>query len=132
MEPLRWVRLVHLLAASTWLGGLVVMGPLVLALRRAGVGPEPLRAAARAFARVTWAAMAVAIPTGLLQVAWIPLPWSYGRLHAKLAAVATVVALTLVHQRLAGRVGPRARGALEASLLVSTLVVYASAVRLRG
>lgn len=132
MDPLRAVRLVHLVAAATWLGGMVVMGPLVFSLRRGGATTDQIRAAARTYARVSWVAMAVAVPTGLLQVHWIPLPWTYGRLHAKLGAVAVVIVATLLHQRYAARASPGARGAVEALLLALTLAVYVCAVRLRG
>jgi putative copper export protein len=132
MDALRWFRLVHLVAAAVWLGGIVVLGPVVVAVRSAGAPPEAIRAGARAFARVTWTAMAVAVVTGLVQVQGIPLPWSYGRLHAKLGAVGAVIAVTLLHQTLAGRVGPRARGAMELLVLLTSLAVYACAVRLRG
>lgn len=118
------------MAAATWLGGMVVLGPIVMTLRREGVPREALQAAARTFARVTWTALGIAVVTGLLQVRWMHLPWSYGRLHVKIGAVALVVLLVLVHQLVAGRLGPAARGAMEASLLLATLGVFAAAVAL--
>ena len=46
LPAIRWL---HLLAASVWTGGLIVLGALVVALRRAGVEREVLRAAARQY-----------------------------------------------------------------------------------
>ncbi len=130
MEPLLVVRWVHLLAAATWMGGLVVLGVAVVALRRAGADRSLLQAVARAFAKASWIAMAIAIPTGLLQVVGMQLPWSYGRLHTKLGLVALVVVLALVHQLTARKSSARARGILQALIIVASLGIFAAAVAL--
>ena len=58
------VRLfLHVLAASVWVGGQIVLGGLVPALRRSF--PEAPRVAAKAFARIAWPAFAVVVVTGL-------------------------------------------------------------------
>jgi uncharacterized membrane protein len=125
------VRWVHLLAAATWVGGLIVLGPLIVALRRAEATPDQLRAAARAFSAVTWPAMALAIATGLAQVVLLPLPWSYPRLHAKLAAVALAVALAGVHQATARTASPAVRRASQLGIVLASLAVVAAAVSIR-
>ena len=57
------VRLfLHVLAAAVWVGGQVTMAGLVPALR--GVDDAP-RVAARAFSRVAWPALFVAVATGM-------------------------------------------------------------------
>ena len=124
------VRWVHLMAAATWMGGLVVLGVAVVALRRAGAERPLLQAVARAFARASWIAMALAVPTGLLQVVEMQLPWSYSRLHFKLGAVALVVLLAGIHQATARTSSPRARGMLQAAILVASAGVFAAAVAL--
>jgi uncharacterized membrane protein len=124
---LHWV---HLVAAAVWLGGMVTMAALVVALRRAGADRAVFVTAARALARLSWPALAVAVATGLAQVHMLLLPWSYPALHLKIALVAATVVVALAHVRLAGRLGPRARGALEAILLLLTLAIFAAAVRL--
>ena len=53
----------HVLAATIWVGGQIVLAALVGPLRRAA--PEAVPAAARAFAWVAWPAFAVLIVTGL-------------------------------------------------------------------
>lgn len=53
----------HVLAATIWVGGQIVLAALVGPLRRAA--PESVGPAARAFARVGWPAFAVLIVTGM-------------------------------------------------------------------
>lgn len=53
----------HVLAASVWVGGQIVLAGLVPSLRRAF--PDATKVAARAFARVAWPAFAVVVVTGL-------------------------------------------------------------------
>lgn len=131
MNTLLVVRWIHLLAAATWVGGLIVLGPLVVALRRAGATRDQLRAAARTFSHVTWAAMAVAVATGIAQVVLIPLPWSYPRLHAKIGAVTLAVTFAAVHQATARVASDRVRGVLQVLILAASLLVVAAAVSLR-
>ena len=61
------VRLfLHVLAASVWVGGQIVMSGLVPRLRRAA--PETTRVAARAFGSVAWPAFAVLVVTGMWSI----------------------------------------------------------------
>jgi putative copper export protein len=53
----------HVLAASVWVGGQIVLAGLVPSLRRSF--PDATNVAARAFARVAWPAFAVVVLTGL-------------------------------------------------------------------
>jgi putative copper export protein len=57
----------HLLAATIWVGGQLVLAALVPALRAAG--PDVPGAAARAFSRVAWPAFAVLLLTGIWNIA---------------------------------------------------------------
>lgn len=62
------VRLfLHVLAASVWVGGQIVLAGLVPSLRRAF--PESTKVAARAFNRVAWPAFALAVATGIWNLA---------------------------------------------------------------
>jgi putative copper export protein len=130
MTLYRVVHFLHLVAAATWLGGMITLAVLVGALRRAGVDRAGIVAAARAFARVSWPALVVAIATGLAQVHMLHLPWSYRPLHVKVGLVAVTTMVALVHVRFARRLGPGGRGALEATLLLLTLAIVAAAVTL--
>ena len=61
------IRLVlHVLAASVWVGGQIVVGGLVPKLRQ--VAPESLKVAANAFARIAWPAFAVVVVTGMWNI----------------------------------------------------------------
>ena len=57
---------VHVLAASVWVGGQIVLGGLVPKLRQ--VAPESLKVAANAFARIAWPAFAVVVVTGMWNI----------------------------------------------------------------
>ena len=64
---LETVRLfLHVLAATIWVGGQLVLAALVPALRAAGA--DVPRAAARAFNRVAWPAFAVLVLTGIWNI----------------------------------------------------------------
>lgn len=130
MTLLPIVHFVHLVAAATWTGGLIVLAVTVFALRRAGADREHLRAAARAFGRVSWTAMAVAIATGLWRVHLLGMPWTYGRLHLKIGLVALAVLVAGVHQLTAKRSKPAVRGAMELASLVLGVAIFAAAVAL--
>jgi uncharacterized membrane protein len=127
---LPWIRWLHLIAAAVWTGGLIVLGALIVTLRRAGVDREVLRAAARQFARVSWPAMVIAVATGVAQVELLAFDWGYGRLHLKLGVVAAVIVIALTHQLTAARSKPAIRGLLEATVLLLSLAIFAAAVAL--
>jgi putative copper export protein len=68
--PLTWTTLVlilHVLAATVWVGGQIVLAGLVPALR--GFGREVTVAAARRFNVVAWPAYAVLVVTGAVNLA---------------------------------------------------------------
>jgi putative copper export protein len=56
----------HVLAATIWVGGQIVLAALVGPLRR--VGPDAVSAAAKGFARVGWPAFGVLIVTGIWNI----------------------------------------------------------------
>ncbi|HSP36652.1 MAG TPA: hypothetical protein VLR26_02755 [Frankiaceae bacterium] len=62
------VRLfLHVLAATIWVGGQLVLAGLLPVLRR--LGPEATQQAARQFGRIAWPAFGVLILTGIWNVA---------------------------------------------------------------
>lgn len=124
----RVVHFIHMVAAATWLGGMITLAVVVGALRKAGVERPVIVAAARAFARVSWPALVLAIATGLTQVHMLALPWSYRPLTVKIALVTVTALVALFHVRFARRLGPAARGVLESVLLLLTLAIFAAAV----
>ena len=54
---------IHVLAASIWVGGQIVLAGVVPGLRK--IGPEATKAAANGFAVVAWPAFVIAFMTGI-------------------------------------------------------------------
>ncbi|GIU92812.1 MAG: hypothetical protein KatS3mg011_1718 [Acidimicrobiia bacterium] len=121
------VRWLHLVAASVWLGGLITVGALVPALRRAGATREMLQAMARRFGTVSWTALGVAAFTGAWQavdhLGSPVLVWKVG-------LVALAAGLALWHQAAARDQSPAVRGAIQGAILLVSLAIFAVAVRL--
>jgi putative copper export protein len=124
----RAIHFLHLVAAATWLGGMITLAAVVGALRKAGVERPVIVAAARAFARISWPALILAIASGLAQVHMLALPWSYRPLAIKIGLVVVTSLVALGHVRFAKRLAPAARGALEGVLLLLTLSIFLAAV----
>lgn len=121
------VRFFHLLGAMVWVGGLITLGALVPAMRKAGAERSMLQAVARQFGRVSWAGFGLAVLTGgwaVIDYLDRPaLPW-------KLGAVALAGGLALWHQLGAREQSPRTRGILQGLILVASLGIVAAAVAL--
>ena len=105
------VRWLHLIAASVWVGGLITLGALVVAVRRAGGERSILKAMARQFGRLSWTAMAVALVTGVVQLARSNVSLSSDTdyavaLFVKLTLVGVAAGLALFHQLTAQRSSP--------------------------
>ena len=129
------VRWFHLLGAAVWIGGLVTVGALVPALRRAGADRTQLQAMARQFGRVSWVAMLLAIATGVIQLVRVDvssgIDTTYGRtLFAKLLLVGAALALALGHQLTARNTSPKVRGVIQALIMLASLGILAAAVAL--
>lgn len=121
------LRFLHLLGAMVWVGGLITLGALIPAMRKAGADRPMLQAVARQFGRVSWAAFALAVLTGgwaVVDYLDVPaLPW-------KLGAVALAGGLALWHQFAAGSQSPRTRGIFQGLILLASLGIVAAAVAL--
>ena len=126
-EVLLWI---HIVAASVWVGGLITLGALVTALRRAGAERPLLQAMARRFGSVSWVAMAVAVATGVWQVSRLSIPWSNDRLELKVGLVVLAAGLALLHQLTAKRTSPAVRGIIQAVILIVSIAIVGAAVRL--
>ncbi|MFM7046619.1 MAG: hypothetical protein ACKOXX_01760 [Actinomycetota bacterium] len=101
LETLR--LFLHVLAASVWVAGQIVLAGLVPKVRAAN--REILPVIASAFARIAWPAFAVAVLTGVWNLVAVD-PTEHGdaymvTLFVKLLLVGTAAAATLVHS--AGR-----------------------------
>jgi putative copper export protein len=133
--PVSWdtVRLfLHVLAATVWVGGQLVLAALVPALRR--FGTDVLGAAARRFNQVAWVAFAVLIVTGIWNIVAVSPQISHSAsyrttLIVKLVAVAVSGLAAFLHAR-AGT--PRGRAVYGALTGVSALAALFLGVLLAG
>jgi putative copper export protein len=86
----------HVLAATVWVGGQLVLAAAVPALR--AVSAEAPRAAARAYSRVAWPAFAVLLATGIWNLV-AEEDVEQAVLGSKLLLVAISGVAAFVHQR---------------------------------
>jgi putative copper export protein len=115
------VRLfLHVLAATIWVGGQLTLGAIIPALRPAPGDPDPeaarvrIRAVARRFQVVAWAAFAVLLLTGIWNLTALHVGDQSGEwlatLMAKLGCVAVSGVAAAVHILVAA---PRVRAASD-------------------
>ena len=95
----------HVLAATIWVGGQLVLAALVPVLRRAGVVTE----AARRFNQVAWAAFAVLVATGIWNIAATPTQVSHNASYRTTLIVKLVVVLMVLAWPESGFLGRAAR-----------------------
>jgi putative copper export protein len=112
----------HILAAATWVGGIIFLVLVVVPALRRSPNPDLMREAVVRFRTVAWGAFAVLLATGLYNlhargIGWAELTSPDFRATAsgkalliKLACFAGVLALSAVHDF---SVGPRALRAME-------------------
>ncbi len=124
-EILKWI---HLVAASVWTGGLIVLAFTVGAIRSQTDDREVLRAVARRFGVVSWTALGIALVTGIWMYTDFGLPWREFELKGALIGIAIVLAL--VHQFTARRTPPAVRGILQLLILLVSVGIFGAAVTL--
>lgn len=110
----------HLLGASVWVGGLVVVAGLVPAVRSVTDDRSVLRAMARRFGVISWAAMGLLVLTGLVLA--LDRPWT-SALSVKIGLVAVSVGLAAWHGLAAANQSPAVRGSIQGGILVLALVI---------
>ncbi len=128
MSELELVKTLHLVAAATWTGGLIILGFLVSAIRSATDDRSVLQATAKRFSVVSWVAMATALATGVrlyfidkAQPEYFFLKWNL---------ITIVIVVALVHQFTARRTPPAIRGIMQAFILLLSIGIFAAAVAL--
>ena len=120
------VYFLHVLGAAVWVGGLIVMGALVPALRSATEDRAVIRAAAARFGTVTWIAISVQVLTG----AWMAADRAWGTtLITKVSLVLVSAALAGWHTFRAKHQSPALRGAIQGVILVLALVIVWLAIQ---
>jgi uncharacterized membrane protein len=112
------VLYLHLLAMAFFVGGQLVFGLAVVPVLRGDPDPERtrMRAVSRLFGYGSLVALGVLLLTGWAMASHYDL-WDSATLQWKLALVALVIALTLVHLR-----KPKLH-ALQAAILLASLVI---------
>jgi len=112
----------HVLAASVWVGGQIVLAGVVPAIR--ATHPEATRVVAKAYGRIAWPAFAVVVVTGLWNLSEISVSGSgidyQITLFVKIAVAIVSGAAAAVHQ-----VG-RSRAALAIGGAVGFLAALAA------
>ena len=120
-EILKWI---HLLGASVWTGGLIVLAFLVGAVRGYSDDRELLRVVARRFGVVSWTAFVITIGAGL----WMYIDFGFLWRNAYLKI--SLVALALVHQVTAKRTSAAVRGIIQLAIIAVSIGIFAAAVTL--
>ncbi len=115
----------HVLAATVWVGGQIVMTGLVGPAR--GLGPNAPRTLARAFARLAWPAYVVLLVTGVWNVTAVGYAaqdsvWK-AVLIAKIAVVVIAGLGVLLHQRATTKQGLALWGSVGGLASVAALIM---------
>ena len=120
------VRLtLHVLAATVWVGGQIVMAGLVGPSRRLGV--EAPKELARAFARLAWPAYAVLVLTGFWNISTFT--WSDQTTAWKTVLVVKIVVVALaglgafLHQRATSKAQLAIWGSVAGTASIAALVM---------
>ncbi len=122
------IRFFHLLAAMVWIGGMITIAVLVPLLRRR-TEIEVVRAVARRFGVVAWAALGVSVATGIAQIERLEVEFRDNTaLMIKLLLVGVAASLAWLHQVTAKNLRPAMRGMFEGVLLLLGLAILAAAV----
>jgi len=116
----------HLLGATVWIGGLIVMGGLVPAVRRATSDRSVIQAMARRFGAISWIALGLLIATGAILAID---SWSQ-TLIVKVGLVLLVTMLAAWHSVMGGDLTAKVRGATQGVILVLSLLILAAAVNI--
>ena len=103
------VRFLHVLAAMTWIGGMLfialVLVPVMRGLDDVALRRRLVQATGRRFRVIGWIALGVLVATGLVNLALRPELLGVTRFWSKAALVVLALALSAVHDFV---LGPRA------------------------
>jgi putative copper export protein len=116
----------HILGATVWVGGLIVVGALVPAIRDVTEDRTVIRAVARRFGVVSWVALAVQVVTGSLML--FDRVWSTA-LSVKIGLVMLSAILAAWHSVAARNQSPAVRGAIQGVILLLALAIVWLAIQ---
>ncbi len=115
----------HVLAATVWVGGQIVMAGLVGPAR--GLGGEAPKVLARAFARLAWPAFALLVVTGFWNISTFT--WSHQSiawkavLVAKIGVVVVAGVAVALHQRASSKAQLALWGSVGGLASIAALVM---------
>ena len=118
------IRYLHVVAATVWVGGLIVLATLVPAIRQVTEERSVIRAVAQRFGVVSWIALGTLVLTGGVLATQY---WSR-TLVIKIGLVLLVAILAAGHSVMASEQSPRTRGMIQGLILVVSLVILWVAV----
>lgn len=114
----------HLLAATVWVGGLIVMAGLVPAIRGVTDDRSVIQAMARRFGVISWVALGVLVLTGAVLAMD---NWSQ-TLIVKTGLVLLVAMIAAWHSVMGNAQSARTRGATQGVILVLSLLILWAAI----
>ena len=117
---------IHLLAATVWVGGLIVMATLVPAVRETTDDRAVLSAMARRFGTVSWLALGTLVLTGVI-LAFDS--WSQ-TLVIKVGLTLVVALLAGWHSVMGSAMTARRRGLIQGLILILSLAILWAAISL--
>jgi uncharacterized membrane protein len=117
----------HILGAAVWVGGLIVVGALVPAVRDVTDDRDVIRAVARRFGVVSWVALVVQVTTGSLMI--LDRAWTT-TLTVKISLVILSAILAAWHSLAARDQSPAMRGAIQGVIMLLALVIVWLAIQL--
>lgn len=119
---------IHVVAATVWVGGLIVMAGIVPAVREVTDDRTVLRALAQRFGVLSWSALGILVITG---IAMLLIGFNLSTtLTAKIGLVFASAALAAWHTVSARHQTPRRRGMIQATILLLALAIVALAINL--
>ncbi len=117
---MRFIFYIHLLSATVWVGGLVVLGGLVPAVRKTTDDRSVIQAIAKRFGVMSWTALGLLVLTGTLMV--FDRVWT-GTLITNIVLVMLSALLAVWHTMAAREQSPAVRGAIQGVILILALVI---------
>lgn len=119
---------IHVVAATVWVGGLIVMAGIVPAVQEVTDDRTVLRALAQRFGVLSWSALGILVITG---IAMLLIGFNLSTtLTAKIGLVFASAALAAWHTVSARHQTPRRRGMIQATILLLALAIVALAINL--
>lgn len=124
--------LVHLVSASVWLGGMILMGAFVPVLRNFENGSVITKSLAQRFGQIGWSVYTLSLFTGMgmYYYAWnSSIVNNY--FHLKMGLFLFAGALTFAHSKFTD-LKPQFKGMIQGLILLSTIGIFYSAIMFTG